>query len=169
MQDECCSDSWWHLSCANGLVLVSTRPIATLTTQQLGRFAEYFVTMALVRNGMDVYTPAVDDRGIDLIARIDVGTYLEVQVKATRGDSYVYVRKSVFPIHPNRYLAYVSFDSEADPDVFLIPQRPGRRPTGCLQATTMLGRRAHLSTASISHPRHDLFLTRTVWATSSTL
>ena len=128
--------------CANGLGLMSKRPIATLTTQQLGRFAEYFVTMALVRSGMDVYTPAVDDRGIDLIARIDVGTYLEVQVKATRGDSYVYVRKSVFPIHPNRYLAYVSFNSEADPDVFLIPSTAWATPNRLLASHDYVGRKS---------------------------
>lgn len=114
------------------MLLVSKRPIAALTRQQLGRFAEYFVTIELVRNGMDVYTPAVDDRGIDLIARIDVGTYLEVQVKATRGNSYVYMRKSVFPIHPSRYLAYVSFGSEADPDVFLIPSTAWATPNRLL-------------------------------------
>jgi len=121
---------------------MSARPIASLTTQQLGRFAEYHVTMALVRHGVDVYTPAVDDRGIDLIARVELGTYLEVQVKATRGNNYVYVRKSVFPIHPNRYLAYVAFDGDREPDVFLVPSTAWATPNRLLVNRDYVGKRS---------------------------
>lgn len=97
------------------------RTYAGLTNRQLGRFAEYHVTMALVRGGLDVYTPAIDDRGIDLIARLGTAHYVEIQVKATRGLKYVFMRKQVFPIHPNRYLAYVHFGGDDEPTIYLVP------------------------------------------------
>ncbi len=40
-----------------------------LNTHQVGRFAEYFVKMEFALYGFEVYTAAVDDRGIDFIAR----------------------------------------------------------------------------------------------------
>ena len=103
-----------------------TRPLAarswaSLNSHQLGRFAEYHVTMSLVRAGLDVYAPAIDDRGIDLITRLGHGRYLEIQVKATRGFNYLFLRKSVFSIDPFRYLAYVLFTGETEPTVYLIP------------------------------------------------
>ena len=121
---------------------MSVRPIATLTKQPLGRFTEYHVTMALVRHAIDVYTLTVDDRGIDLIALIDLGTYLEIQVKATRGMNYVFMRKSVFPIHPSRYLAYVAFDGEADPDVFLVPSTAWATPNRLFVNRDYAGKRS---------------------------
>ena len=105
------------------------RPWTSLNSLQLGRLAEYHVTMALVRAGLDVYTPAIDDRGIDLVARLGPGRYLEIQVKATRGFNYVFMRKNVFAIDPFRYLAYVLFVGELEPIVYLLPSTLWRAPS----------------------------------------
>ena len=121
---------------------VPARTWASLNSLQLGRFAEYHVTMALVRAGLDVYTPAIDDRGIDLVARLGPGRYLEIQVKATRGFNYVFLRKSVFAIDPFRYLAYVLFTGETEPTVYLIPSTAWLVPNGLFVSRDYEGRKS---------------------------
>jgi hypothetical protein len=118
------------------------RPWTSLNTLQLGRFAEYHVTMALVRAGLDVYTPAIDDRGIDLVARLGPGKYLEIQVKATRGFNYVFMRKSVFAIDPFRYLAYVLFAGELEPAVYLVPSTVWQAPNSLFISRDYQGKKS---------------------------
>ena len=36
----------------------------------------------MLKEGLDVYTPMVDDMGIDAVVRKSDGTFLEVQIKA---------------------------------------------------------------------------------------
>jgi hypothetical protein len=145
---------------------VPARTWASLNSLQLGRFAEYHVTMALVRAGLDVYTPAIDDRGIDLVARLGPGRYLEIQVKATRGFNYVFLRKSVFAIDPFRYLAYVLFTGETEPTVYLIPSTAWLVPNGLFVSRDYEGKKSAPEygltvTKSNSHElnRHRLELT----------
>jgi hypothetical protein len=121
---------------------LAARSWASLNSLQLGRFAEYHVTMALVRAGLDVYTPAIDDRGIDLVARLGPGRYLEIQVKATRGFNYVFLRKSVFAIDPFRYLAYVLFTGETEPTVYLIPSTAWLVPNGLFVSRDYEGKKS---------------------------
>jgi hypothetical protein len=131
---------------------VRPRTWASLNSLQLGRFAEYHVTMALVRAGLDVYTPAIDDRGIDLVARLGPGRYLEIQVKATRGFNYVFLRKSVFAIDSFRYLAYVLLNGETEPTVFLIPSTAWLVPNGLFVSRDYEGKK--------SAPEYGLTVTR---------
>ena len=98
--------------------------------------------MALVRAGLDVYTPSIDDRGIDLVARLGPGRFLEIQVKATRGFNYVFLRKSVFPIDPFRYLAYVLFTGETEPNVYLIPSTAWLAPNGLFVSRDYEGKKS---------------------------
>ena len=130
----------------------AARSWASLNGLQLGRFAEYHVTMALVRAGLDVYTPAIDDRGIDLVTRLGPGRYLEIQVKATRGFNYVFLRKSVFPIDPFRYLAYVLFTGETEPTVYLIPSTAWLVPNSLFVSRDYEGRK--------SQPEYGLSVTK---------
>lgn len=46
--------------------------------------------MELTRHGFQVYTPEVDDRGVDFVARYNGGPFVEVQVKSARKFNYVY-------------------------------------------------------------------------------
>jgi hypothetical protein len=78
-----------------------------LNTQQVGRFAEYFVKMEFALYGFEVYTAEVDDRWIDFIVRHGAGGFYEVQVKSVRGFNYVFMQKSKFPLRPDRLLALV--------------------------------------------------------------
>ena len=51
-----------------------------------GKRMEYWIIGEMLRQGLDVYTPLVDDKGIDAIVRRPDGTYVEVQIKARSKD-----------------------------------------------------------------------------------
>ena len=99
---------------------------ATLDTMRVGRWGEQFVAMALTKAGLDVYLPAVDDRSIDMLVRLDGDPvrFAEFQVKTVRlaRPSYIFMRKRLFPIGPSRYVALVVLiEGQSDPEIFLIP------------------------------------------------
>jgi len=58
-------------------------------TMRRGKAAELRVMAELLRHGLDVYAPLVDERGIDLIVRArdehDKVRYWEIQVKSVKG------------------------------------------------------------------------------------
>lgn len=47
-----------------------------------GKSIEYKVVSEMLREGFDVYLPAADDHGVDLIAKTPGGNIVQVQVKA---------------------------------------------------------------------------------------
>lgn len=51
-----------------------------------GKRIEYWVAGLMIKEGIDVYMPLVDDKGIDIIVRRKDGTFIEVQVKARSKD-----------------------------------------------------------------------------------
>lgn len=92
-----------------------------LTPLQLGRYAEYFVKMEFTLAGFDVYTPEVDERGIDFIIRKDEETYYDIQVKSVRGLKYIYFPKDKFKPRKNLLAAIVIFFKDERPKIYLIP------------------------------------------------
>ena len=97
---------------------------ADLNHLQVGRYGEYFAKMALVRAGFDVFSPEVDDKGIDFVLRVDGDepSYYEVQVKSVRStNTYLFMRKDKFRPTPNLLLALVVLDAGSEPEMFLIP------------------------------------------------
>jgi len=97
---------------------------------QVGKYAEYLVKMELVRNGMDVYTSEVDDRGIDFVIRIDQGKYIDVQVKSIRKSktSYIFFPKSSFKLRKDLMAAIVIFINGKPPLISLILSERWRNP-----------------------------------------
>ena len=47
-----------------------------------GKRIEFWIIAEMIRHGLDVYVPLVDDKGIDAVVRKHNGGYVEVQVKA---------------------------------------------------------------------------------------
>lgn len=110
----------------------SDRSWAHLDRLKVGRYGEYFAKMALVRAGLDVYSPEVDDKAIDLVIRVPSSPprYLDVQVKAARSSTnYVFMRKRHFTLEANRYLALVRLIEGVEPEMFLIPSTAWLEPT----------------------------------------
>ena len=94
---------------------------AALNNRQVGAYAEYFVKMELTMHGFEVYSPEVDDHGIDLIARRKSGPFIEVQVKSLRDYGYVFMRKSGFKLRDDVHLALVLLFDNEPPRHYLIP------------------------------------------------
>jgi hypothetical protein len=91
---------------------------------QVGRYAEYLIKIELVLHGFDVYTPEVDDRGIEFVLRREPDRYWDVQVKSIRNTGYIYMPKSKFRIRPNLAAAlavFTSWDGKAGGLVLLRP------------------------------------------------
>ena len=51
-----------------------------------GKRMEYWVAGLMIKEGLDVYMPLVDDMGIDIVVRREDGTFVEVQIKARSKD-----------------------------------------------------------------------------------
>lgn len=94
---------------------------SALNKQQVGTFCEYYVKMEMTMFGLEVYSPEVDDRGIDFVARLPGRPFLEIQVKSLRQPGYVFMQKAKFQLRENLYLALgLLWESEL-PQLYLIP------------------------------------------------
>ena len=100
-----------------------------LSTQQLGAYAEYFVKMEFTMHGFHVFSPEVDDRGIDFIARFKKGSWFEIQVKSIRDSTnYIFLRKDKFELSPTMYAAVAILAKGGLPDLYLIPSLAWKQP-----------------------------------------
>ena len=64
----------------NNLLIVK-RPTVTQSLF-MGAAAEHYIISKMLLDGLDVYTPVVDDHGVDLLVRLDSGQIIEVQIKS---------------------------------------------------------------------------------------
>jgi hypothetical protein len=91
-----------------------------LNKLQLGRYAEYLAKMEFTRYGFAVYTAEVDDKGIDFVIRKGAVTYYDVQVKSSRGSSYIFFPKEKFELRANNLAVVVVFEKPGNPHIFVI-------------------------------------------------
>jgi len=106
---------------------------SNLNHLQLGKYAEYYAKMEFASYGFDVYTSEVDDHGIDFVAKIKNGEFLEIQVKAIRKSNYVFMRKDKWNINDeNTYLILLLFEDNILPKVFMIPSKAWKNPNDLL-------------------------------------
>jgi hypothetical protein len=110
-----------------------------LSRQQVGRYAEYFVKMELTLHGLDVYSAEVDDKGIDFIVRVDSSHYYDIQVKASRNLTYIFLPKDKFHPCENLLAAIVLFVDDSPPELFLIPSTEWLKPNTLLVEWTYEG------------------------------
>lgn len=61
-------------------------PISFRHSAGFGKRIEYYIIGLMLKEGLDVYVPLVDDFGVDAIIRKDDGTIFEVQIKARSND-----------------------------------------------------------------------------------
>jgi len=106
---------------------------------QIGRCAEYFVKMRFASAGFEVYSPEVDDHGIDFIVRRQSGQFYEIQVKSLRGSGYIFFPKEKFQLRERLCASIVLFpsnsetnESKKDLKIFLIPSLAWEKPNGLL-------------------------------------
>lgn len=104
-----------------------------LNNQQVGAYAEYYFKMEFTMAGFQVYSTEVDDRGIDFVARHEMGPFREIQVKSVRLDpqkptSYVFMQKTKFALRDDLLLALALFYEGREPELFLVPSGRWRSP-----------------------------------------
>ena len=51
-------------------------------TSSFGKRIEYKIIAQMLMDGLDVYTPLIDDHGVDCIIKKPDGTFVEIQIKA---------------------------------------------------------------------------------------
>lgn len=56
-------------------------------SSSFGKRMEYNIIGELLTEGLDVYTPLVDDHGVDAIIKKADGTFIELQIKARSNDA----------------------------------------------------------------------------------
>jgi hypothetical protein len=92
--------------------------------------------MEITKLGFSVFSPEVDDRGIDLVIRTPRGQYYEVQVKSSRpsnlgsGFNYQYwpKRQDKLQIGEHSYIALVLFRDGDEPHLYLLPTTAWNAP-----------------------------------------
>ena len=113
-----------------------------LNKLQLGRYAEYFVKMEFTKQGFDVYSSEVDDRGIDFVVRKEPSTYYDIQVKSVRGTGYVFFPKNKFILRKNLIAAIVIFVENEPPGIYLIPSETWQKPDALLKSYDYVGKKS---------------------------
>lgn len=112
-------------------------PWEKLNHLQVGRFAEYLVKMSFSMEGFEVYTPEVDDHGVDMIARRKGGLFYDVQVKSIRGFQYIFFPEEKFKLRKELLAVVVLFPKNGEikshePELFLIPSEDWKSTNGLL-------------------------------------
>lgn len=107
----------------------------SLSSLQIGRYAEYYAKMEVASYGFEVYTSEVDDHGIDFVAKYsEKSRFFEFQVKSIRRMNYVYLPKKTWHIdNEYLYLILVVFVEGAAPNIYLIPASAWKEPTDLLR------------------------------------
>jgi hypothetical protein len=118
------------------------RKWSDLNNQQVGAYAEYFVKMEMTMYGFQVYGTEVDDRGVDFVARFECGRFLTIQVKAVRSYNYVFMRKVIFPISQEMYLALALLFEGEEPVLYLIPSTVWEKPNAFFVDRQYIGKKS---------------------------
>jgi len=103
-----------------------------LSSQQLGRYAEYYAMMEFSSHGCDVYSSEVDDHGVDFVVKIN-NKFYEVQVKSMFKSSYVYMLKTKMDKHDDsRLVCLLRFVENELPNAYIIPALAWQEPNEIL-------------------------------------
>ena len=113
-----------------------------LNKLQVGKYAEYFVKMEFTKQGFDVYSSEVDDRGIDFVVRKEPASYYDIQVKSVRGLGYIFFPKNKFILRKNLLAAIVIFADNEAPNIYLIPSESWQTPDALLKSYDYKGKKS---------------------------
>lgn len=87
-----------------------------------GKRQEYSVIARLLKEGLDVFTTLVDDKGIDCVIRRDAKTYYDIQIKARSKDCAPYDagRFAAMTIEPRANFFFIFYSEQCD-KTWVIP------------------------------------------------
>lgn len=72
------------------------------SSASFGKRIEHYVISLMLKEGLDVYLPMVDDDGIDAVIKRPDGSFVEVQVKA-RSKNVIFGDAALFAAIPHEY------------------------------------------------------------------
>lgn len=97
---------------------------------RVGKSSEFIVAAELLRLGLDVYVPCVDDQAIDMLVRVTGGErpprHYEIQVKSVRGYNRI-VGLSDLAQASDRFLVVIHYRHDDRPDEFFWLRRDKAR------------------------------------------
>lgn len=99
-----------------------------LSNIQLGHYAEHYAKMEFASYGFEIYTPEIDDHGVDFVAKHN-GIFYEVQVKAVRSNSYRYITKDKIVLSDRFLICYQRFQDGHQQDVYIFPSTVWNNPS----------------------------------------
>ena len=133
-----------------------------LSPLQIGKYSEYLAKMEFILYGFDVYSPELDDKGIDSIVRKDDSSYFDIQVKAVRDFNYIYFQKSKFQIRENLYAFILIYRKELKPSMYLIPSNIWNKPNKLFVSRDYKGKKSDpefgINLSEMNLPKLDEFI-----------
>lgn len=84
--------------------------------------------MEFMSYGYDIYTPEVDDHGVDFLAVGANGVHLYIQVKSVSNFNYAFVRKDKIELDERHFVAYICFVDNCPPMLNIIPATVWKAP-----------------------------------------
>ena len=133
-----------------------------LSPLQIGKYSEYIAKMEFILYGFDVYSPELDDKGIDFIVRKDDSFYFDIQVKAVRDFNYIYFQKSKFQIRENLYAFILIYRKELKPSMYLIPSNIWNKPNKLFVSRDYKGKKSvpefGINLSEMNLPKLDEFI-----------
>ena len=133
-----------------------------LSPLQIGKYSEYIAKMEFILYGFDVYSPELDDKGIDFIVRKDDSFYFDIQVKAVRDFNYIYFQKSKFQIRENLYAFILIYRKELKPSMYLIPSNIWNKPNKLFVSRDYKGKKSvpefGINLSEMNLPKLDDFI-----------
>ena len=133
-----------------------------LSPLQIGKYSEYLAKMEFILYGFDVYSPELDDKGIDFIVRKDDSSYFDIQVKAVRDFNYIYFQKSKFQIRENLYAFILIYGKELKPSMYLIPSNIWNKPNKLFVSRDYKGKKSvpefGINLSEMNLPKLDEFI-----------
>lgn len=112
-------------------------------TSSFGKRIEHWIIGKMLKDGLDVYIPLVDDFGIDAIIRRPDGTFIEVQIKA-RSNDVIFGDAALFSAitHTPRNNYYFIFYSERLDKTWLMSSEEFLLESACNKHGKNLGKRS---------------------------
>lgn len=93
-------------------------------TASFGKRIEYYIVGLMLKEGLDVYLPLVDDDAIDAVVKKPDGSFVEIQIKA-RSKRVIFGDAALFAALPHEYRSnyWFVFYSERMDKIWILSSR----------------------------------------------
>ena len=117
--------------------------ITNKKSTEFGKQMEYWIISLMLKEGLEIYTPFVDDDAIDLIIKKPNGTFIEIQIKA-RSKTVVAGDGASFEItyHKKRKNYFFVFYSERLKTFWIMSSEEFLKDSGQNKTGKHIGRRS---------------------------